>query len=643
MWSTTPKGARRRWSVRGAVVERFIYDTDGQAVFAATRRQRDTAGATPWAAPTAGCSSTRARRPGSSSVTASQNYYITSPGSRAAASASPPTVHGEPLQRPAVDAGPLAGRRGGEPVSPDAGKLSTYDRNVLAALPVLTFAADAACFIPGAQGIAIPTAVALHCASSYADGATCWQVATQVGVEAATIFLGMQLAKALPGILGAAGGRLAGGLSEATGMSQTAACRIVSPLLSGTVNAGLMGGIGAAAGGVQGYVFNGWNGVYAGGVERFQQRCADGREHRLYARARRSVHVLYRGNVCGQGTGTDDDRGYPRWPACMDGKHEGQRRVARRRSDARLIRLDGDWCGCGRRSPQGATTSWTLSCCGRWPGSRRTARSPARRFISSLPNWASPVPPDVLAIEPCPEIEPGRGRVITGTFTTAKCQVMQLAFPAKRSRWNPRHRTASIVWIGAITLQRKNLPVGERLVTRAGKVATVQSIGMKPGLHRVYNLEVEGEHNYYVGETGVLVHNNCARLVNADDGTTTFEIQNKFASGSAESQQLEEFVQAWNEEIEKAGGSMTRRVLSQSDNDLKEAYTARIRAENPEVYPDASVVPGHVPDAAAGGPATGGRIMPLLYDVNSYLAGVINRANMPVGTVYNQVRLVAPL
>ena len=42
---------------------------------------------------------------------------------------------------------------------------------------------------------------------------------------------------------------------------------------------------------------------------------------------------------------------------------------------------------------------------------------------------------------------------------------------------------------------------------RPGKAVTVESIGLKAGEHRVYNLEVEQEHQFYVGESGVLVHN----------------------------------------------------------------------------------------------------------------------------------------
>ncbi len=57
-------------------------------------------------------------------------------------------------------------------------------------------------------------------------------------------------------------------------------------------------------------------------------------------------------------------------------------------------------------------------------------------------------------------------------------------------------------WVAA-----QELRIGECLRTRSGQVATLESMGLKAGEHRVYNLEVEQEHHYFVGEVGVLVHN----------------------------------------------------------------------------------------------------------------------------------------
>jgi hypothetical protein len=126
-------------------------------------------------------------------------------------------------------------------------------------------------------------------------------------------------------------------------------------------------------------------------------------------------------------------------------------------------------------------------------------------------------PASVLAIEPCPEIEPGRGRVITGTFTTARCEVLELRLAglAEVLQPTPPHRFYSDTrqdWVPA-----KDLRVGECLRTRSGPPAAVESMALKAGDHRVYNLEVEQDHQFYVGEAGVLVHNDYARTPKLDE------------------------------------------------------------------------------------------------------------------------------
>ncbi len=137
-----------------------------------------------------------------------------------------------------------------------------------------------------------------------------------------------------------------------------------------------------------------------------------------------------------------------------------------------------------------------------------------------VPELSIEGPACVLAIEPCPEIEPGRGRVITGTFRTTNCRVLQVRLPGEDRPLEPTppHRFKSLDrndWIPA-----EELRIGENLQTKAGQVVTVESIGPKPGLHRVHNFEVEGEHHFFVGKTGVLVHNSYSTA-----GTATVRLE----------------------------------------------------------------------------------------------------------------------
>ncbi len=87
--------------------------------------------------------------------------------------------------------------------------------------------------------------------------------------------------------------------------------------------------------------------------------------------------------------------------------------------------------------------------------------------------------------------------------------------------------------------------------------------------------------------------------------------------GSEKRAQLNEFVKRWNAEIARGGGQMRLRKPSQTERQRADAENQRIRKENPDLYPDATVAVGHVPDMVAGGRATGGPTMPLDSRVNS--------------------------
>jgi hypothetical protein len=115
--------------------------------------------------------------------------------------------------------------------------------------------------------------------------------------------------------------------------------------------------------------------------------------------------------------------------------------------------------------------------------------------------WAT-----VLAVEPCPPIKPGPGRVVLATMTSMAREVLRLEV---RGRAEPievtaRHRLFSAdrrAWVSA-----GDLLLGEQLKTRRGSVA-VERLELRPGARRVYNLEVEREHCYHVSRAEILAHN----------------------------------------------------------------------------------------------------------------------------------------
>ena len=112
----------------------------------------------------------------------------------------------------------------------------------------------------------------------------------------------------------------------------------------------------------------------------------------------------------------------------------------------------------------------------------------------------------VLSIEPCPEIVPGEGRVITGTFRHQATSGISLSVTGQSDpiRCTGNHP----VWseMHEKFVRADSLQIGESLRTATG-IAHVRDISLLPGLTPVFNLEIHGLHVYHVGTAGVLVHN----------------------------------------------------------------------------------------------------------------------------------------
>ena len=113
----------------------------------------------------------------------------------------------------------------------------------------------------------------------------------------------------------------------------------------------------------------------------------------------------------------------------------------------------------------------------------------------------------VLAIEPAPAVEPGPGRPITGLFEHTSADGIDLfvtgqAEPIGVTREHPFWSEDRQDFIPAGELQP-----GENLRTADWTPARVISATSWTTSKPVYNIEVDGEHVYYVTEEGILVHN----------------------------------------------------------------------------------------------------------------------------------------
>jgi RHS repeat-associated protein len=126
----------------------------------------------------------------------------------------------------------------------------------------------------------------------------------------------------------------------------------------------------------------------------------------------------------------------------------------------------------------------------------------------SLPELGISGVATVEAIDACPSLKTGTGRIVTGTITHLNGFVLTLHFDGTNEILSPTatHRLYSEsrdAWVVASDLQP-----GELLKTRSG-VIRIASIEHLPGVHRVYNIEVEDDHRYFAGSQEILSHNSC--------------------------------------------------------------------------------------------------------------------------------------
>jgi hypothetical protein len=112
----------------------------------------------------------------------------------------------------------------------------------------------------------------------------------------------------------------------------------------------------------------------------------------------------------------------------------------------------------------------------------------------------------VLAIDSCPEIPSGAGRVVTGTFlhqarSTITLTIAGQSEPIECTGNHPFWSEDRLTFVRADSLQPN-----ETLRTATG-LTTVESWTPDLNPTPVYNIEVHGAHVYHVGTSGVVVHN----------------------------------------------------------------------------------------------------------------------------------------
>jgi hypothetical protein len=162
--------------------------------------------------------------------------------------------------------------------------------------------------------------------------------------------------------------------------------------------------------------------------------------------------------------------------------------------------------------PDGGRVDITLICFTEWLESN-VARIGKYLFLDladmGVRGWAR-----VIEINPCPPLElpgtgPHRSQLVTGTFRHSSGEVYDLKLQSEPkvigvTGSHPFWSMDRDDWVSA-----NDLRIGETLKRWEG-ATIVERIAKRPEPGTVYNIEVEGDHVYRVGESGLLVHNASA-------------------------------------------------------------------------------------------------------------------------------------
>jgi hypothetical protein len=142
-------------------------------------------------------------------------------------------------------------------------------------------------------------------------------------------------------------------------------------------------------------------------------------------------------------------------------------------------------------------------------GLHNTPLAVGRTIFVDLPEHGISADFTVREIRPCPTPMAGDGYLVTTKFIHENAEILNLQIEGSDE---PIGTTASHPFWSEDRKQfvaARDLRVGENLLLADDTARRVESITLRPTRETVYNIEVDGEHVFYVSEDGVLVHNTC--------------------------------------------------------------------------------------------------------------------------------------
>jgi hypothetical protein len=159
-----------------------------------------------------------------------------------------------------------------------------------------------------------------------------------------------------------------------------------------------------------------------------------------------------------------------------------------------------------------------------------------RKMVLGLPEFGAVGPATIVAVAPCPALESGTGRLVTGRFRHQAATVLDLEIDAQAellgtTDYHPFWSDDRHAFVRAGELR-----VGETLRTVTGGRTHVVRKTLRSVPQDVFNLEVEGAHCFYVSQSGILVHNTCSPVPQA----VAIETKTMFVGTNLASKEIED-------------------------------------------------------------------------------------------------------
>ncbi|WP_165603644.1 polymorphic toxin-type HINT domain-containing protein [Planctopirus hydrillae] len=148
----------------------------------------------------------------------------------------------------------------------------------------------------------------------------------------------------------------------------------------------------------------------------------------------------------------------------------------------------------------------------------------------NLPEIGIEGPAQVVSIE-IVAVEPGLGRLATGVFRHQSGSILELKIegenqPLGTTKSHPFWSVDREDWVSAQDLQP-----GELLLNDRNQPVRLVSITEHEEPQEVYNLEIDGDHCYRVGDLGLLVHNMSTQCCSGLKSDVTSPVFTVFANG----------------------------------------------------------------------------------------------------------------